>query len=203
MPSKSQRALMRTLVGPGAALCIGWLFASFALGSNSEALAKDQRQTAPAQVTSPILPSMKQIALTEKQVQGVLAASKDIRTITDNTPEDIDKLSPETTAKLDVVAKRNGFASYDEYNNVNENIGLVMGGIDPVSRKYVGKEAWVKAQMARVRADKKMSADAKKEALTDLSDNLQLPLPPIQYKGNIALVSKYLDKLEATMPAGE
>jgi hypothetical protein len=73
---------------------------------------------------------VRQIALTEKQIKGMLAASKDMDVITDNAPEDIDKLSAETTEKLDAVARRNGLASYDEYKVIGENIGLVFGGFD-------------------------------------------------------------------------
>jgi hypothetical protein len=205
MQSQTEKALMREFVRPASAFGIAWLLASIAIGPNRDALAQaqqtapTQQQAAPTQVAPPELPAVKQIALTEKQIKGLLAASKDIDAITDNAPEDIDKLSPKTIAQLDAVAKRNGLSSYAEYINVNENIGLVLGGVDPVTRKYVGKEAWVKAKIARVRADKKMSEDSKKEALQELYDNLEIPLPPTQYKTNIALVVRYLDKLNAAM----
>jgi hypothetical protein len=139
---------------------------------------------------------VKQIALTEKQVKGVIAASKDIDFITDNAGEDIGDLKPETIAKLDVVARRNGRASYAEYLNVSDNIGLVIGGYDTVSRKYVGKEALTRLKAARIRADRKMSATDKKEALDELSG--QLPLEAVEHKGNIPLVVKYADQLSAT-----
>jgi hypothetical protein len=121
---------MREFVRPAAALGVAWLFASLAIGSSSGALAQAQLPTAPAQVTSAKLPPVRQIALTEKQIKGMLAASKDMDVITDNAPEDIDKLSAETTEKLDAVARRNGLASYDEYKVIGENIGLVFGGFD-------------------------------------------------------------------------
>jgi len=179
------------------------LVASISIMSNSDALAQAQQQSALAQVAPSKLPPVKQIALTEKQIKGVLAASKEINTITDNTPEYIDKLSAETTAKLDAVARRNGLASYDEYKTIGENVGLVFGGFDTVTRRYIGKEAVIKMRAARIRADKKMSVEDKKEALQDLKDYLQLPLPLVKYKSNIDLVVKYFDELAATMPSGE
>jgi hypothetical protein len=190
---------MREFVRPVVTLCIACLLASMVTGFDSDALAQAQQQAAPVQVASPKLPPVKQIALTEKQIKGLLAASKNINTITDSAPEDIDKLSPETTAKLDAIARKHGLASYDEYKAIGENVGLVFGGIDTVTRKYVGKEASIKARIARVQADKKMSADAKKEALQDLKDDLQLPLPLVEYKSNIDLVVKYFDELAASM----
>ena len=102
---------MRELVRAVAPFCVAWLFTSMGIGSNGDALARDQ--AAQAQFASPNLPPVGQIALTEKQIKGLLAASKDIAAITDNAREDINKLSPETRAKLDVVARKNGLAGYD------------------------------------------------------------------------------------------
>jgi hypothetical protein len=98
-------------------------------------------------------------------------------------------------AQLEAIAKKDGFASYDEYNNVIDNISLVLGGFDPATKKYVGSEAVIKAQMAQVQADKKMSAKDKKQALDDLNAALKAPEPPLENKGNIDLVTKYYDKL--------
>ena len=111
--------------------------------------------------------------------------------ITEKLPENA-KPDPKITAQLDAVAKKNGFASYDEYNNVVDNISLVLGGFDPATKKYVGAEAVIKAQIAQVQADKKMSAKDKKEALADLNDALKSPAPPIENKGNIDLVGQIL-----------
>ena len=48
---------------------------------------------------------------------------------------------PRAMAQLDGVAKKNGFASFDEYSDVTDNIGMVMAGFDPATKKYVGNEA--------------------------------------------------------------
>ena len=50
-----------------------------------------------------------------------------------------------------------------------------MSGIDPATKKYVGGEAVIKAQIAQVQADKKMSAKDKKEALDDLNQAAEGP----------------------------
>ena len=87
------------------------------------------------------------MALTDKQIQGVLAASKDMDAITEKLPENAPP-DAKVTAQLDAVAKKNGFASYDDYNDVTDNIGLVIAGFDPATKKYVGNEAVIKAQIA-------------------------------------------------------
>jgi hypothetical protein len=185
---------MREFVRPVvAALSIACLSGSLAVLSSSDALAQ-AKQTAPAQAAPAPEVAVKQMALTEKQIEGVLTAAKDMDAITAKLPEDA-KPDPKFTAQLDDVAKKNGFASYGEYNDVVDNISMVLAGFDPTSKKYVGTEAVVKAQIAQVQADKKMNAKDKKEALADLNEAMKTPVPPIENKGNIDLVAKYYDKL--------
>ena len=157
---------------------------------------------APAQAAPAQDAAVKQMALTEKQVQGVLAAGPELDAITEKLPENAPP-DAKAIAQMDAVAKKNGFSGYDEYNNVTDNIGLVMSGFDPATKKYVGNEAAIKLQIAQVQADKKMSAKDKKDALADLNDALKSPAAPIQNKGNIDLVTKYYDKLAATMGGGD
>ena len=185
---------MREFVRPVAvAASIACFAALMAIVSTGDALA--QAKEAPVQAAPPPQDmALKQMALTEKQIEGVLAAAKDMDAITAKLPENA-KPDPKITAQIEDVAKKNGFASYDEYSNVVDNISLVLGGFDPSTKKYVGTEAVIKAQIAQVQADKKMSAKDKKDALADLNDALKSPAPPIENKGNIDLVAQYYDKL--------
>jgi len=193
---------MREFVRPFAAtLSIACLAASMAMLSSGDVLAQAKqappKQMAPAPQAAPPPAQeapVKQMALTEKQVEGVLAAQKDMDAITEKLPDNA-KPDPKITAQLEAVAKKNGFAGYDEYNDVVENISLVLGGFDPATKKYVGSDAVIKAQIAQVQADKKMSPKDKKEALADLNEALKSPAPAIENKGNIDLVAKYYDKL--------
>jgi cobalamin biosynthesis protein CobT len=200
---------MREIVRPVAvALSIACLAASLTIVSSGSAMAQAKqappKQMAPAQAAPPPAQDMavKQMALNEKQVEGVIAASKDMDAITDKLPENA-KPDPKVTAQLDGVAKKNGFAGYEEYTNVLDNLGLVLAGFDPATKKYVGAETVIKAQIAEVQADKKMSAKDKKEALADLNEALKSPAPPVENKGNIDLVTKYYDKLAAIMGGAE
>ena len=145
---------------------------------------------------------LKQVALTEKQVEGVLSAAKEMDPLAEKLP-DSGKPDPKLVAQLDGVAKKNGFASYDEYNNVVDNISIVLGGFDAATKKYVGNEAVIKAEIAAVQADKKMPAKEKKEVLADLNEALKTPGPAIENKGNIDLVTKYYDKLADALGEGD
>jgi len=78
---------MREFIRPAvAALSIACLAASMSLISNSPALAQAKQQMAPAPAAQEP-PPVKQIALTDKQIEGVLAASKDMDAITEKLPE--------------------------------------------------------------------------------------------------------------------
>jgi hypothetical protein len=189
---------MREFVRPlAAALSVACLAASVVIVPTGSALA--QAKMAPAPQAAPAQPpALKQIALTDKQIEGVIAAAKDMDTITEKLSANA-KPDPKVTAQLEAVAKKNGFAGYDEYNMVVDNISLVLAGFDPATKKYVGSGAVIRAQIAQVQADKKMSAKDKKDALADLNEALKAPEPPIENKGNIELVAKYYDKLAAIM----
>jgi hypothetical protein len=201
---------MREIFRPAAfALTTACLALALSAISSGEVLAQAKqappKQAAPAQAAPPAqqqAPALKQIALTEKQVEGVLAAQKDVDAITDKIPDNA-KPDPKVDAQLDAVAKKNGFASYDEYNTVVDNISLVLGGFDPATKKFVGPETVIKAQIAQIQADKKMSAKDKKEALADLNEALKSPPPAIENKGNIDIVAKYYDKLAEALGESE
>ena len=191
---------MREFVRPvAAALGVACLAAAIAAASAGDALAQAKeappQQTAPAPQAAPAqLPAVKQIALTDKQIEGVLAAQKDMDAITAKLIDNA-KPDPAMAAQFEGIARKNGFAGYDEYSNVLDNISIVLAGFDPATKRYVGTDAVIKAQIAQVEADKKMSPNEKKEALADLNDALRAPAPPIENKGNIDLVAKYYDKL--------
>jgi len=201
---------MREIFRPAVcALSVACLAIAISAISSGEVLAQAKqappKQSAPAQAAPPPAaeaPALKQIALTDKQIEGVIAASKDMDAITDKIPDNA-KPDPKIDAQLDAVAKKNGFASYDEYNTVVDNISLVLGGFDPATKKFVGAETVLKAQVAQIQADKKMSAKDKKEALADLNEALKSPPPAIENKGNIDLVAKYYDKLAEVLGEGE
>jgi hypothetical protein len=184
-----------------AALTITCLALAFAVTSGSGALAqaqKDAPAAAPAAQDAPL----KQMALTEKQVDGVLAAQKEMDAITDKIPDNADKPDPKVQVQLDTVAKKYGFADYSEYNDVIDNIGLVLSGIDPKTKAFTQPPEALKKQIAAVQADAKMPAKDKKAALDDMNAALQTT-PTVQFMDNVALITKNYDKLSAALQGDE
>jgi hypothetical protein len=143
---------------------------------------------------------MKQIALTEAQVQAYIAAAADIEPMLEKVPQsDAGQLDAKLLAQLDAAAKKHQFASFQDYQDVAANIGLVMDGVDPQTKKYVGAEVLLKKQIAEVQADAKMPAADKKQALAELNEALK-SIDPVKNAGNIDLVLKNYDKLAAAEP---
>jgi hypothetical protein len=184
---------MVRLVRPlAAALALFCLAPLPALLAPDAALAQNQ----PATPDEP----MKQIALTETQVQSYLAAAADIEPVLDKVPQnDSGPLDAKVLTQLDAAAKKHQFASFEDYQDVAANIGLVMDGVDPQTKKYVGADAMLKKQIAEVQADAKMAAADKKQALAELTEALK-SIDPVKNAGNIDLVLKYYDKLAAAEP---
>jgi hypothetical protein len=137
---------------------------------------------------------VKQIALTDSQIDSFLAAQKDVEAIVAKAPKG-DQPDPKVMERLEAVAKKYKFANYAEYNDVAENISLVMSGIDPDTKKYVGAEAVIKKEIASAENDKTMAPNDKKEQLEALRAALKLPPDPVKFPGNIELVTKNYDKL--------
>jgi len=187
------RMLIRTTLAALAVVGFGAALTTVATHPASAQAAKDS----PTQPPGPTIsqpPQLKQIALTDKQIENVLASQKDMDAITDKLPDNAPP-DQKVMTQLDGIAKKHGFASYDDFNVVVDNISLVMGGIDPKTKKYVGSEAVIKQQIDQVQADKKMKAEDKKQVLDDLNAALKSKPPEVENKGNIDLVVKYYDKL--------
>ena len=139
---------------------------------------------------------VKQIKLTEKHIQGFMAASKDMAQLYEGA--DPDKPDPKMEAQAAAVAKRNGFASLAEYDDASMNISMIMSGIDPQSRKFTEPPEQIKREIAALKADKTVPEAEKKDELAELEAALNTA-KPIQFKDNIALVLKYFDKLSPLM----
>ena len=139
---------------------------------------------------------MKQIKLTEKYMQGFMAASKDMASLNDGANPD--QPDPTIEVQAEAVAKRNGFASLAEYEDVAMNISMVMSGIDPQTKKFTEPPEQIRNQIAALKADKSVPEQEKKDDLEELETALKTARP-IQFKENITLVLKYFDELTPLM----
>jgi hypothetical protein len=142
---------------------------------------------------------VKQIKLTEKHIQDFMAASKDMAKLYDGANPD--KPDPKVEAQAEGVAKKNGFASLAEYDDVSFNISMIMSGIDPQTKKFSEPPEQVKKEIAALKADKSVPDAEKKEDLAQLEAALK-NAKPVHFKENIALALKYFEARATHAGAG-
>jgi len=141
----------------------------------------------------------RQIKLTEKHLQGFIAAQKAMSAIAEkmeNTSSD--KPDPKIQAQFEDVAKKNGFRSYAEYDDVAANISMVMAGLDPQTKQFTDAQTAIKKEIDEVNADKSISAEEKKDLLEELNESLKSAVT-VQNLSNVDLVRKYYDQIDALM----
>jgi hypothetical protein len=109
-----------------------------------------------------------------------------------------DKPDPKVQAELETIAKKHGFASFGEYDDVAANISMVMAGIDPQTKAFTEPQAAIKKEIDEVQADKSIPEKEKKQMLEELNEALK-SAQPIQNPGNIELVKQYWDKIDAVL----
>jgi hypothetical protein len=144
-------------------------------------------------------PELKQIRLTEKQVQSFIAAQNDLDAVTAKIKGD--KPDPKLVAELEAAAKKHGFASLQELDDVAANISLVMSGFDPKTKAFSQPPEALKKEIAAVAADKSIPEKEKKEILKELNGALAYT-KPVQFPENVELIKKYYDKIEGAMTKG-
>jgi len=138
--------------------------------------------------------AMKQIQLTEKQVQGYVAAQKDMAAISEKMQGN-SKPDAKMQSQMEAAIKKAGFANMDEYGTVADNIQLVMSGIDPETKNFSEPKVAIQKEIDEVKNDKSMSAEEKKQALAELNEALKAA-EPVKFQGNVELVKKYYDQLD-------
>jgi hypothetical protein len=131
---------------------------------------------------------VKQIRLTERQIQNFIAAQKDIA--------EVDELDKRHQAKTEAIAKKNGFKDFAEYEEVAANILMVFAGIDPQSKGYIDPQTALKKRIAEVTADKAIPKKDKEQLLHEL-EKLLKAAQPIQHPSNIDLVRRHYDKIDS------
>jgi hypothetical protein len=143
-----------------------------------------------------IAQEVNQIKLTEKHIQGFMAAFKDMAKLYDDA--DPDKPDPKVEAQAGAIAKKSGFASLAEYEDASMNIAMIMYGIDPQTKKFTEPSEQIKNEIATLQGDQSVPEADKRDGLMQLEAALK-DAKPVQFKQNIGLVLKYFDKLAPIM----
>jgi hypothetical protein len=127
----------------------------------------------------------KQIKLTAQQVESFIASQRKMATA-------------KADAEFEAIAKEHGFAGLDEHDDVEANILLLMDGIDPRTRAFSEPPVQIMRRIDEIKADKTMPEADRKQALEELTQALKTA-KPIEFPGNVELVRKYYDQLQAVL----
>ena len=144
-------------------------------------------------------PAMKQMKLTEKQIEGFITAQKDISAVVEKMQgASPDQPNPKFQADLTAAAKKHGFKDFQDYEDVAANISMVMACIDPQTKAFTEPKVAIKKEIDEVIADKTIADEEKKQMLEELNEALK-SAEPIQFPSNIELVKKYYEKIDAAL----
>jgi hypothetical protein len=142
---------------------------------------------------------LKQVQLTDKQVESFLAAQKDFAPLSGKLLEGGEKPDDTLMKELEEVAKKHGFASFAEFEDVGANITIVLDGLDRTSGAYTDPIEKMKKELEEIKADDSIPADDKKLAIDDLTQEIAAA-QPLKYKENVEVVKKHMAELEKLMP---
>ena len=139
----------------------------------------------------------KQIKLTEKQVQGFIAAQKDLNEISEKLQNASDQDS-KLKGELEGIAKKNGFASFEELDDVAANISMVMAGIDPETGEYSDPVASIKKEIDEIKADKSIPDKEKEQMLKEMQEALDTT-PALEHPENVEVVKKHRAEIDKAL----
>jgi hypothetical protein len=141
----------------------------------------------------------KQIKLTEKQVEGFIAAHKDLSLVGEKIQGSAsNKLDPQVEVELEEVAKKHGFRNLAEYDVVAANITMVLECIDPLSKEFTEPKVAIQNEIDAVNADASIADKQKKQMLDELAEALK-SAQLIEYPSNIEIVKRYYDEIDVLM----
>lgn len=140
---------------------------------------------------------LKQIKLTELQVKNFIAAQPDLAKVAGKVQEAGEAPDPALQAELDGIAKKHGFASFAELDDVAANISIVMAGLDGEG-KFTDPVEALKKELEGVNADKEMPEADKKQVVEELTEAIKTT-PPLQYKENVDLVKANRAEIEKAL----
>ena len=142
--------------------------------------------------------AIKQIQLTEKQVQNYIASQKEIAALVQKFPgRPGEQPDPSFLAGIEAAAKKHGFASLAEFGDVSENISLLMNCIDPKTKVFSEPKVALQRDIDELKTSNAIPEPQKKQMLQDLNEALKVA-EPIKYRSNIELVTKYYDQIDTT-----
>jgi lipase chaperone LimK len=152
-----------------------------------------------AGATGAVAQELKQIELTEEKVVAFIAAQKDFAPLAGKLAEGGETPDAALTKQLEEIAKKHGFASFAEFEDVGANVTIVLDGLDRQSGTYTDPVEKMKKELDEIKADATIPADDKKLAVDDLTQEIAAA-QPLKYTSNIEVVKKHISEIEQLIP---
>lgn len=154
--------------------------------------------------SAPARVAVTQIKLTEKHVEGFIAAQKDMSAVVEKMMQGAvfsSSANARYEAELKAITKKHGFKNFAEYEAVAASISLVMAAIDSQTKVFTDPPTAIRQELEDVTAAKNIPNREKKKLVRSLTLALRAARP-VQFPTNIELVQKYYDKIDVTTIAG-
>ena len=149
---------------------------------------------------APARVAVTQIKLTEKHVEGFIAAQKEMSAVVEKMMQSAvfsNSANARYEAELKAVTKKHGFKNFAEYEAVADSISLVMAAIDLQTKVFTDPPTAIRQELEDVTAAKNIPNSEKKKLLRSLTLAMRAARP-IQFPTNVELVQKYYDKIDVT-----
>ena len=149
---------------------------------------------------APARVAVTQIKLTEKHVEGFIAAQKEMSAVVEKMMQSAvfsNSANARYEAELKAVTKKHGFKNFAEYEAVADSISLVMAAINSQTKVFTDPPTAIRQELEDVTAAKNIPNSEKKKLLRSLTLAMRAARP-IQFPTNVELVQKYYDKIDVT-----
>lgn len=146
----------------------------------------------------------KQLELTDQLVTSFIAAQKDFAPLASKLAEGGESPDAALTKELEDIAKKHGFASFADFEDVGANVTIVLDGLDRTSGTYTDPIEKMKKELEEIKSDDSIPADDKKLAVDDLTQEIAAA-KPLKFASNVEVVKKHIAAIEELIPeeAGE
>lgn len=196
MSVTSTKAAMRLIIG-GLSVFGAVTFASADDAPPPAKAPAAQGEAAPAANAS-AAEDVKQIKLTDDQVTHFIAAQSDLAAIASKIQAAGDKPDPALQSELETIAKKHGFNTFAELDDVAANISIVMAGLDSGTGNFVDPVDALKKEREEVQKDTSIPEADKKQLLDELNEAIGTT-PRLQFKENVDVVKAHRAEIEKAL----
>ena len=136
--------------------------------------------------------------MTDAQIGNFIKAQGDLAAIASKIQAAGEKADPALQAELEGIAKKHGFSTFEELDDVAANISIVMAGLDTQTGEFTDPVEALQKELDDVKKDESIPEADKKQLVEELSEAIKTT-PPLQNKENIDVVKSHRAEIEKAL----